>query len=64
MGPMTQVGRPGLLMRAFFQIGERMFGQVPTPERLMAHRASCPGSAASTAPASGWGRWTASFGPC
>jgi hypothetical protein len=24
--------------RAFFRIGERMFGQVPTPERVMAHR--------------------------
>jgi hypothetical protein len=29
---------PGLLTRAFFKIGERMFGQVPTPERLMAQR--------------------------
>jgi len=25
-------------MRAFYRIGERMFGKVPTPERLMAHR--------------------------
>jgi hypothetical protein len=32
------VQRPGLLTRLFFKIGERMFGQVPTPERLMAHR--------------------------
>jgi hypothetical protein len=23
---------------ALFKIGERMFGKVPTPERLMAHR--------------------------
>ena len=30
--------RPGLLTRAFFKIGERLFGQVPTPERLMAQR--------------------------
>jgi hypothetical protein len=30
--------RPGLVTRAFFKLGERMFGQVPTPERLMAHR--------------------------
>ena len=30
--------RPGLLTRAFFKIGERMFGQVPTPARLMAKR--------------------------
>src|SRR5262249_62066726 len=26
----------GLVTKAFFKIGERMFGQVPTPERLMA----------------------------
>jgi hypothetical protein len=38
MGPLAQIERPGLLMRTFFKIGERMFGQVPTPERLMAHR--------------------------
>jgi hypothetical protein len=30
--------RPGLFTRAFFKIGERLFGQVPTPERLMAQR--------------------------
>jgi len=35
---MEQIERPGVLIRAFFKIGERMFGQVPTPERLMAHR--------------------------
>ena len=34
----AQMGRPGVLSRIFFTIGERMFGQVPTPERLMAHR--------------------------
>jgi hypothetical protein len=28
----------GLVTRALFKLGERMFGQVPTPERLMAHR--------------------------
>jgi hypothetical protein len=32
------VERPGLLTRIFFRIGARLFGQVPTPERLMAHR--------------------------
>ena len=32
------VQSPGLVTRAFFKLGERMFGQVPTPERLMAHR--------------------------
>ena len=40
MEPIAQIGRPGLLMRTLFKIGERMFGQVPTPERLMAHRPS------------------------
>ncbi len=30
--------RPGVLTRTFLKIGKRMFGQVPTPERLMAHR--------------------------
>jgi hypothetical protein len=34
----AQVERPGVLTRLFFKIGERMFGQVPTPERLMARR--------------------------
>jgi hypothetical protein len=33
-----ELERPGGLTRAFFKIGERMFGQVPTPERLMARR--------------------------
>jgi hypothetical protein len=32
------VYHPGLVTRAFFKLGERMFGQVPTPERLMAQR--------------------------
>jgi len=27
-----------MLTRTFFKIGERMFGQVPMPERLMAQR--------------------------
>ena len=38
---MTRIGtieRPGFVARAFFRIGARMFGQVPTPQRLMAHR--------------------------
>jgi hypothetical protein len=38
---MEQIARmeaPGLLTRGFFKIGERMFGQVPTPERIMAKR--------------------------
>ena len=32
------VERPGMLTRALFAIGERMFGRVPTPEQVMAHR--------------------------
>jgi hypothetical protein len=38
MEQIVAIERPGLLTRMFFRIGERMFGQVPTPERLMAHR--------------------------
>jgi hypothetical protein len=38
MAQIAQIERPGVLARAFFRIGERMFGQVPTPERLMAQR--------------------------
>ena len=38
MGQIAQTRRPGLLVRALFKIGERMFGQVPTPQRLMARR--------------------------
>ena len=34
----TGLQQPGVVTRAFFTIGERMFGQVPTPERLMARR--------------------------
>ena len=38
MAHIAQIKRPGLLTRTFFKLGERMFGQVPTPERLMAQR--------------------------
>jgi len=38
MEQIAQFERPGVLTRTFFKIGKRMFGQVPTPERLMAHR--------------------------
>src|ERR1700691_6548878 len=38
MEQIAGIKRPGLLTRMFFRIGARMFGQVPTPERLMAHR--------------------------
>ena len=32
------IERPGIAARVLFRIGARMFGQVPTPQRLMAHR--------------------------
>ncbi|MFZ1118655.1 MAG: hypothetical protein WB580_08215 [Candidatus Binataceae bacterium] len=38
MEQIARIERPGLLTQIFFRIGERMFGRVPTPERLMAHR--------------------------
>ncbi len=38
MEHVAEIDRPGLAVRAFYKIGERMFGKVPTPERLMAHR--------------------------
>ena len=38
MTRIDEVERPGLAVRTFYRIGEAMFGQVPTPERLMAHR--------------------------
>ena len=38
MGRIAEIERPGLATRAFYKIGERMFGKVPTPERLMARR--------------------------
>jgi hypothetical protein len=34
----SEVERPGPAVRACYRIGERMFGAVPTPERIMAHR--------------------------
>jgi hypothetical protein len=38
MSQIQEVGRPGFLLRLFYRIGERIYGRVPTPERLMAHR--------------------------
>lgn len=38
MEQIAQIERPGVRTRALFKIGERMFGQVPTPARLMARR--------------------------
>lgn len=34
----SEIDRPGMLTRAFYTVGARMFGVVPTPERIMAHR--------------------------
>jgi len=30
--------RPGVAVRAAYGIGRRLFGQVPTPQKVMAHR--------------------------
>ncbi len=38
MQRISEVERPGLPGRVFYKIGERLFGAVPTPERIMAHR--------------------------
>ena len=38
MQQIQEVERPGLGLKAFYKIGERIYGKVPTPERIMAHR--------------------------
>jgi hypothetical protein len=38
MEQVAHIEQPGVLARTFFRIGERMFGKVPAPERLMARR--------------------------
>jgi len=38
MERIAEIERPGRAIRTFYKIGKRMFGKVPTPERLMAHR--------------------------
>ena len=38
MQRISEVERPGLALRAFYKVGERLFGAVPTTERVMAHR--------------------------
>ena len=38
MERISEIERPGIAVRTFYKIGERMFGRVPTPERIMAHR--------------------------
>src|SRR5262245_52577420 len=42
-GPMQSeriatVDNPGVVMRGFYAVGRRLFGEVPTPQKLMAHR--------------------------
>jgi len=38
MERISEIERPNVAVRAFYKIGARMFGAVPTPERIMAHR--------------------------
>ena len=38
MEQVAEIERPGFTIWMLYKIGERMFGKVPTPERLMAHR--------------------------
>ena len=38
MSRISEIERPGLAVRACYRIGARIFGAVPTPERIMAHR--------------------------
>jgi hypothetical protein len=38
MTRISEVEGPGLAVRAFYRIGRAIYGRVPTPERLMAHR--------------------------
>ena len=39
MATISEVERPGLAVRAFYRVGRAIYGRVPTPERIMAHRA-------------------------
>jgi hypothetical protein len=32
------IERPGLVLRACYAVGRRLFGRVPTPAKLIAHR--------------------------
>lgn len=38
MKRISEVDQPGWVVRACYRIGERLFGTVPTPERILAHR--------------------------
>lgn len=65
MERIAEVERPGLAIRAFYKIGEQMFGQVPTPERLMAHRLPLMLGLGGLYGAIEWfGRLTLSCAPC
>jgi hypothetical protein len=35
---LATVDNPGVVMRGFYAVGRRLFGEVPTPQKLMAHR--------------------------
>ncbi len=38
MERIREIEQPSVGLLALYKIGERMFGKVPTPERIMAHR--------------------------
>jgi hypothetical protein len=38
MARISEVENPGLAVKALYKVGERLFGAVPTPEKIMAHR--------------------------
>jgi hypothetical protein len=38
MSRISTIERPGLALRVAYRIGARLFGVVPTPEKVMAHR--------------------------
>ncbi len=38
MARISTIEEPGIVLRACYKIGQRLFGAVPTPERIMAHR--------------------------
>jgi hypothetical protein len=40
MARISEIDRPGIPLQLAYRIGERMFGAVPTPERIMARRPS------------------------
>jgi hypothetical protein len=38
MARISEIENPGLAVKALYKVGERLFGAVPTPEKIMAHR--------------------------